>query len=169
LTRDIDGLVWLDENDWPSFLAESTRFGFQPRVTDALAFAHTARVLLLRHAASQIDVDIAFAALPFEQDALARAHSIQLRDLRIPVPTPEDLVIMKAVAHRPRDLADVEGVIAAHPKLDRRRIRKYLREFAALLERPELLDDIENLFAASGTGQRRSRPKRQNDPPAERS
>jgi hypothetical protein len=68
-----------------------------------------ARVLLLRHAASRIDIDIAFAALPFERQALSRARWVHVSGLEVPLPTPEDLIIMKAIAHRPRDLADVEG------------------------------------------------------------
>jgi hypothetical protein len=91
VTRDVDGLVWLEDSRWESFLAASARFGFQPRVT---------------------------------------------------------------VAHRPRDLSDLEALIDAHPKLDRRRVRKHVREFASLLETPELIDDMERLF-----GRRRKRKR----------
>ena len=54
---------------------------------------------------------------------------------------------MKAVAHRPQDMADIEAVLAAHPKLNVRRARRWLREFAAALEMPEILNDLEALFS----------------------
>jgi hypothetical protein len=147
VTRDVDALVWLPEGQWKDFLARSANFNLAPRADDALEFAREARVLLLRHVASQIDVDIAFAALPFERQALDRGVPKKVAGELVRLPTPEDFIIMKAVAHRPVDLADVEGVIAAHRRLDRRRIRKYLREFAALLEKPEILEEVDRLLA----------------------
>lgn len=62
--------------------------------------------------------------------------------LEIRLPTPEDLIIMKAVAHRPKDLLDIQGILQSHPDLDRRRIRKWVTQFAELLEKPELWDAI---------------------------
>lgn len=45
---------------------------------------------------------------------------------------------MKAVAHRPRDLSDIESLLDAHPKADTRRILRWLREFSVALEKPEI-------------------------------
>lgn len=53
---------------------------------------------------------------------------------------------MKAVAHRIQDLADIETVVRAYPKLDFRRIRKWVREFAEVLEMPEIYDDVNKLL-----------------------
>jgi hypothetical protein len=104
ITRDIDALVLLDESEWKAFLAKGVRFGFVPRLSDALTFARQARVLLVRHEASGIDLDIAFGTLPFEEEAVARTVWHDVGGVRIPLPLPEDLLIMKAVAHRPRDM-----------------------------------------------------------------
>ncbi len=146
LTRDIDGLVLLDAARWKDFAAEATRFGFAPRIADALAFARESQVLLLRHESSQIDVDITFGALPFERDAVARKITKRIGRLTIPLPTPEDLIVMKAVARRPRDLADIEGILAASDKLNRRFIRRWVGEFANAVGSPEMLSDLEGLL-----------------------
>jgi hypothetical protein len=45
---------------------------------------------------------------------------------------------MKAVAYRPRDLADIEAVVEARLRLDLRRIRRRIREFACALARPKI-------------------------------
>ena len=147
VTRDIDAMVMLDEGEWAAFLAKGAEFGFAPRLSDALAFAHQARVLLVRHEASGIDIDIAFGALPFEEEAIERTVWREMSGIRVPLPTPEDLIIMKAVAHRPRDMADIEAILDAQPKLNVRRIRRWLREFSAVLESPEILQDF-NMFVA---------------------
>jgi hypothetical protein len=52
---------------------------------------------------------------------------LDLGEVGIPLPLPEDLIIMKAVAHRPRDLGDIEAMLAAHPELNPRRVRHWVR------------------------------------------
>jgi hypothetical protein len=146
LTRDIDGLVLIDRAHWSEFSAKASRFGFVPRISDAVAFARESHVLLLRHQSSQIDVDITFGVLPFETYAIARKISKRIGRLTIPLPTPEDLIVMKAVARRPRDLADIEGILAASGKLNRRLIRRWVGEFASAVGSPEMLSDLERLL-----------------------
>jgi hypothetical protein len=147
VTRDIDALVLLDESEWDAFLAKGAMFGFVPRLSDAVLFARQARVLLVRHDASGIDIDIAFGALPFEEAAVAHAVWHDVGGVRIPLPLPEDLLIMKAVAHRPRDMADIESILDAQAKLDLPRVRRWVREFSTALETPELLRDFNALVA----------------------
>ena len=146
VTRGIDALVLLDEADWARFLATGEQFGFEPRRPDALDFAQQARVLLVQHARSGIDVDMVFGALPFEEEAVANAVWVDVVGIRLPLATPEDLIIMKAVAHRPRDLGDIEAVLDAHPKLDRQRIRRWVREFSMALGMPDVLSDLEKVL-----------------------
>jgi predicted nucleotidyltransferase len=72
---------------------------------------------------------------------------VELGGVRVPLPTPEDLIIMKAVAHRAQDLGDIEAIVAAHPKFNRRRVRRWVREFAVALAMPEILNDLEALLS----------------------
>jgi hypothetical protein len=85
-------------------------------------------------------------ALPFEEHAIARKISKRLGRLTIPLPTPEDLIIMKAVAHRPRDLADIEGIVAGTAKLDLPHIRRWVREFAYAVGPHEIVSDLEKVL-----------------------
>jgi hypothetical protein len=147
MTRDIDMLVLLDEEEWSKTLREGAKFGFVPRLSDCLEFAKQSRVLLVRHKPSGIDVDITFAGLEFEMEAIARATWLSVGKTRLPLPMPEDLIIMKAIAHRPKDLADIESILEAQGKLNLRRIRKWVREFSSAIEAPEILDDLEDLLA----------------------
>jgi tetratricopeptide (TPR) repeat protein len=104
MTRDIDVLVWLDVSGWQKFLDQGARFDFVPRMNDAVNFARRARVLLVRHQNSGVDVDVSLGALPFEKEAVARVAVANIGGVRVPLPTPEDLIVMKAVANRPQVL-----------------------------------------------------------------
>ena len=136
----------LDEAKWTGFLAVGEQFGFEPRRPDAIEFAHEARVLLVQHRPSGIDVDIVFGALPFEVEAVDSAVVTDVAGVQLPLPTAEDLIIMKAVAHRPWDLGDIDAVLDAHPELDTQRIRRWVREFSMALGTADLMDDLERLL-----------------------
>jgi hypothetical protein len=157
LTGDIDALVIVEDAEWETFVAAGARFGIRPRRKDAIAFARRSRVLLLRHADSGIALDVTLGALPFEQEAVARGRRRRIDGLSVPLVTPEDLIVMKAVAHRPRDIADIEALRDMHPRLDRARILRLVREFAAVLDSPDLATEVERILGPSRPKKRRSR------------
>ncbi len=146
MTRDVDVLVRVSETAWSRFMRTGARFGFVPRRSDAINFAHTTRVLLVRHEPSDVDIDVVFTALPFEDEVIARVRFIKIRNVRIPLATPEDLIIMKAVAGRARDIADIEALVTANPTLDRHRVRRWVREFSRALGRPQIHETLANLL-----------------------
>jgi hypothetical protein len=156
VTGDVDALVIVADEAWARFVADGAVHGIRPRRADAIAFARRSRVLLLRHQPSGIDLDVSLGLLPFEHELVSRARRRRVAGVALRLPTPEDLVVMKAVAHRARDLGDIEGIAAACPRLDRIRIRRLVREFADVLEMPEIVDDLER--ALGQTRRRTSRP-----------
>ena len=147
-TRDIDVVVWIDSGEWDSFLKSGENHGFYPRLKNALDFAKENRVLLLCHRPSGIDVDISFGALPFEKEAIRRSVKKRIKGFDLALPTPEDLVIMKAVAHRQKDLVDIDSILDVNSNLDRSRVRRWVKEFAKALEMPELVEDLEKIIRA---------------------
>lgn len=148
MTKDVDFLAWLDERRWGELAAAAPQYGFAFRTSDPLAFAAESRVLLLVHQPSGIEVDVTFGALPLEAAIIERAIAVEIRGLSLPIAKPEDLVIMKLVAHRPRDLADVESVLDAQPALDVAAIRRTLQEFAELSDF-DIVGEWDRLYAHS--------------------
>lgn len=142
LTADVDAMLLLSIEELPLLMEVAAQEGLVPRITDAQDFARRHRVLLLRHQESGINVDISLGLLPFEIEAVERSIVYQVGPLAIRLPTPEDLIIFKAIAHRPQDLLDIQAILESHPHLDRKRIERWVREFAQLLEMPEVWDDI---------------------------
>ena len=147
LTRDVDVLVVVDEGRWAGFLTTGAKYGFVPRQSDTLTFARQSRVLLVRHEPSGLDADVVFGSLPFERETVARSVWVEVSGVLVPLPRPEDLIILKAVAHRPQDLADIEAILAAQPRLNLRRVRRWVAEFSEALSMPEILRDLEALLS----------------------
>jgi len=146
LTADVVAVLLLSVSRLPKLLEVAGELGLVPRIADAEQFARRNRVVLLLHRESGIGVDVSLGMLPFEEEVVARSSVYHLGELELRLPAPEDLIILKAVAHRGKDLLDIEGVLASHPDLDRVRVERWVREFAAALDMPELWDDIAPLL-----------------------
>jgi hypothetical protein len=146
-TRHIDALVMLSEDKWGVALESAQRHGIGPRIDEPLAFAHRTRVLLLRHVDSGVDADIILGRLPFEEDAVGRSKPLNLGGVSVNLPLVEDLMIMKAIGQRPRDLRDIEGLLDVHPDADVNAVLQWVREFSNAIAMPDLLHGFEKLLA----------------------
>jgi Nucleotidyl transferase of unknown function (DUF2204) len=147
LTQDVDALVSLPEDEWANALSSANNHGIVPRIEDPLSFARRSRMLLLTHTSSNIDIDVALGGLSFELEALARSQTHEMNGVRLRLPTVEDLLIMKAFAHRPKDMEDIKGLLDAHPGADLNIVRRWVREFSKAMTMPDLLEDFEKIAA----------------------
>ncbi|MFN8387240.1 MAG: nucleotidyltransferase [Anaerolineales bacterium] len=145
-TIDLDAMFFASIEDVPRILEMAKAEGIEPRTDKVMDFARKSRILLLRHVSSGMSIDISLGVLPFEEEAVARSKVYDAGMLSVRLPTPEDLIIMKATAHRPKDLLDIQTVIDSHPDLDVDRIKRWVKSFADVLENPNLWTDIEDMF-----------------------
>ncbi len=148
MTADIDAVLLVSIDDLPQLLRAARQVGLVPRIQDVEAFGRKNRIVLLRHRASGTNVDISLGVLPLEIEAVERSQVIRIGNLRLRVPTVEDLIIFKAVAHRQKDLLDIKMLVELHPDLDRARMEHWVRQFADLLETPELWTDLQAILAS---------------------
>ncbi len=146
LTEDVDAMFLLSTQDIPKFLDAAKSENIEPRISNADEFARKNRVLLLRHTLTETNIDISLGIMPFEEEIVERGIIQSTSTLSVRLPSPEDLIIMKAVAHRPKDLEDIRSIIDKHPALDKNRIKQWVRSFADILEIPSLWTDIEGMF-----------------------
>jgi hypothetical protein len=145
-TVDLDAMFLASVSDVPRILELAKEEGLEPRTGQVLEFARRNRVLLLRHAASGASIDISLGVLPFEEEVVERSQVFDAGVVSVRLPTPEDLIIMKAIAHRPKDLIDIQTIKDSHPDLDMNRIQYWVKSFAEVLELPGLWTDIEGMF-----------------------
>lgn len=150
-TADVDATVTAPQEPLERIFGVFAQHRIVPRIDGALAFARDRQILLLRHEPSAVDLDVSLAWLPFELDAIGRREVIDYAGVSIRVPRPDDLVIYKLVAARPRDLDDVERLLLLYgASLDLPRIVATVREFADVLEDTGRLDALERLLKKTG-------------------
>lgn len=142
-TQDIDAIAWIDLIDLPVLLTSAAHFGFVSRLTDPQSFAEMSRMVLLTHEETGLSVDVSCGALPFEREMIDRSIEFKIDELILKVATPEDLLITKAIAHRGKDLIDIENLLTVYRDLDVSRVRYWVKQFADVLEMPELLTDLD--------------------------
>jgi Nucleotidyl transferase of unknown function (DUF2204) len=145
-TVDLDAVFLLNLEDVPRLLVEATKQGIEPRVSNPIGFARKNRLLLLRHIASGTDIDISLGILPFEVEMVERSTIVEIGSLKLRLPAPEDLIILKAVAHRPKDLEDIQAIASSHPNLDKERMKYWVEQFGEALDLPEFWKMISQLM-----------------------
>jgi hypothetical protein len=117
---------------------------FDARIPDAAVFAQNRRVLLLR-SQQGVGLDIALAALPYEELMIERSTFFEYPpNISLRTCSAEDLIVLKAFAARGQDWVDVERVIVRQAgKLDWNYIREQLEPLAELKDLPGILDELE--------------------------
>ena len=142
-TQDVDVTAAFPLDDPLPLLQELTAH-FPPRLPDAVDFARRHRVLLVR-ASNGVPLDISLGLPGYEEGVMTRAVDLELEPGKIVrLCSAEDLIIHKAVAGRPQDLWDIEGVVYRQgASLDTATIRRWLRAFAEVLDQPDLPERFE--------------------------
>jgi hypothetical protein len=150
LTADVDVTVRLPEEMSTAALVELLqRHGFQPRVRAPDFFERT-RVVPFVHGPTALPVDVVLAGPGLEDRFFTRAGTRLIEDVRVAVASAEDVIVMKVLAGRPKDLEDVVAIAAAQPDtLDVRYIRNTLRVVEEALSQSDLLPAFEQALQRS--------------------
>jgi hypothetical protein len=143
LTADVDVTArapgGISASVWVSTIEQH---GFERRFTDP-RFVELSRVLPLVHLATGLPVDIVLAGPGLEDEFMDRAV-IQLID-GVPVPVVEvsDLVILKVLAARPKDVEDLAMLLRVQAAaIDEVRVRRVLAMLEDALGQSDLLSEF---------------------------
>ena len=147
-TIDIDATVLGRTADLDVVIDVLGRHDVVPRIPNARQFARERQVLLLVHKPSGITIEVSFAWLPFEEEALSRAREIDIEGLSLRVARPEDLIVYKAAAWRDRDRTDIERLLVLYGRaIDLERVRSLIRDIGAALDDPQRIRLFDEMVA----------------------
>lgn len=148
LTRDVDLTMLLEPGREEPTLREIVA-AFPPRIEDAVAFALAHRVLPVDVPGGS-EADLSLGLPGYEEHVVTRAVPYDLGGGRqVRLCSAEDLIVHKALAGRPQDVLDIEGIVARQGKaLDVAYVRRWLDELARTADDPEVRNRFERVWAA---------------------
>ncbi len=92
-------------------------------------FVNRTMVLPAIHEDTGIRVDFIFSFTPYVRQAISRSRRIQILGTDVCFASPEDVIIHKVFAGRPRDIEDVRIILLKNPDIDKKYIEKWLKIF----------------------------------------
>jgi hypothetical protein len=143
LTADVDITVDAGNRPTADLVRALVQQGLELRVAAADGFVERTRVLPLVHTDSRMPVDVVLAGPGLEELFFQRVEVRVVEGVRIPVIAPDDLVAMKILAGRPKDIEDAVAVLRAQGALDIVRARETLGLLERALDRRDLLPLLE--------------------------
>ena len=147
LTADVDVTVLPEPHSTGRLARAMEANGFRLRVTATDDFVARTRVLPFVHAATRLPVDVVLAGPGIEERFLDRAEFHVLEGVRVPIATVEDLVTMKILAGRPKDLDDAKGMLRARSEeVDLDHVRRTLQLLEEALSQSDLIPRLEQLI-----------------------
>jgi hypothetical protein len=138
-TQDID--ITVDSANRPySFMIDALKLeGFELRIEDE-SFIDRTQVVPLLHIPTDTPVDIVLAGSGIEEIFFDKRVEIDIEGVKVPVACAEDIVVMKILSARPKDLDDVVAILRSQAeKFDHNRVRWLLDQLEQALDRSDLL------------------------------
>lgn len=143
LTADVDITIRPPATATSEWLADLQRHGFEPRFTEPPLVEQT-RVVPVVHLRTGLPVDLVLAGPGLEDDLLRRAVVQSIDGVPVPVIEIADLMILKVLAGRPKDVDDIVQLLRIHGDgIDAVRVRTVLKMLEDALGQSDLLDGFE--------------------------
>ena len=121
--------------------------GFQPRFDDP-AIIEEGRVLPFVHRATGLPVDVVLAGPGLEDEFFARAAVHDFDGVAVPIVDVSDLVVMKVLADRPKDIEDVIALLTIQEAaIDLTRVRHTLQMLESALGQSDLIPALDQALA----------------------
>ncbi len=145
VTNDIDILISLHEKDLQCFLKIARKKGFQFNTQTIQNSINLRGVFQLAY--DKVHIDFLIGQMPFELEAFQRRKRIKLFDLTASFPTEEDLILLKLIAGREKDILDIKNIIIRHgKKLDTTYLKKWAKIIARDLRNPSINKQLVELL-----------------------
>lgn len=149
-TKDLDLTIIIPIEDQDRFVQILESY-LPSRREDALEFAQKNRIYLAQ-TRDGFPVDISLGLPGYEEEMVANAVDyVTTSGKTVRMCAAEDLIIQKAIAGRPQDIRDIQGIIIRQASsLDLQYIRYWLSVFAGWLETDGVIDRFEQAWRKYG-------------------
>lgn len=146
LTRDIDITLGIDTDKVKSIISLAGDLRLKILPENAEVFAHKTMVLPVMHEETGIRIDFIFSFSPYERQAIAKARKVRVLDRDVCFAVPEDVVVHKIIAGRPRDMEDARSILLKIRDMDIAYIRRWLNDFSDAAGEGDIKERFEKII-----------------------
>lgn len=144
-TYDIDGIIGISLLEAKNFLGilSENRFSYDKK--KPIKSIHDLSFITLKYPyrKDKIYVDIFLAKNEYMKESLQRKKEIKFFDIKIPVISPEDLILYKLISGRNKDIEDVHDILFSQKdKLDIKYMKKWAEELGISYKLKDELDSM---------------------------
>ena len=145
ITADVDVDIVLNQEEVSNFLDKAKKAGFEVPVKKCIESAR--RMGVFQISFGDYHIDFIIASTDLEVEACRRRKAIQLHGIKAFFPSPEDLILLKIIPGREKDLLDAKGVVLRHKgKLDTRYLKTWARKLCDEAEDMRIWTVLNNLL-----------------------
>jgi hypothetical protein len=143
-TYDVDLTINADAKQLQTLFAEAEKIGYNVPETykggwlDRVADMPIVKLRAWLEAGKGIDIDLFITESTFQESLMSRRFPCEFEGRKLTVVTPEDLVLLKLLANRPRDIGDVQDILFIQGQLD----ESYMKRWAVELGIADRLTSI---------------------------
>lgn len=146
-TGDVDVTVVPADGNPRALAAALVSAGLTLRVSDLDDFVERTAVIPFLHEPTGLGLDVVLGASGLENDCIDRAVAVDIGDGTVPVIRVEDLVVLKILSGRPKDVEDVRSILRRRRRtLDLAHVRSLLAELEEALGQSDLAPELERLL-----------------------
>ena len=148
LTRDIDITLGVNADHLNDLLAVVQELSLKPLPENVESFVRQTMVLPALDETTGIRVDFIFSFTSYESEALKRTKKVKILEQEVCFASPEDVIIHKVFAGRPRDIEDAKTIVLKNPGIDVQYIKDWLKEFDASSDKKDFLRTFEEILTS---------------------
>lgn len=144
-THDIDFTITVDRARLPEFFNAVNEIGYDVPQEFVTGWVDQVAGLALVRArqwieGKAIDIDVFLSECQFQESLMQRRLEANIEGVSTWVASAEDIILLKLLASRPRDLGDVEDILLVQGQLDETYLRHWADELGV---RPQLEKELE--------------------------
>ncbi|MBI4212356.1 MAG: nucleotidyltransferase [Deltaproteobacteria bacterium] len=147
-THDLDLDIFLPKSEIKDFIAKAKKSSFTINRVQTIKDVQTFGSFKMSF--ENVPIDCILASTALEQSALERRQKIEAFDTEIYIPSPEDLILLKIIPGRPKDLVDAESIVTRYSKkLDRKYLEHWTKSICDEAEDFRIWHQLQELLKAS--------------------
>jgi predicted nucleotidyltransferase len=146
MTQDIDLIAFISKKQVQDLLKTAEKIGF--KYNKAIVEKDLEETRTFKLFFGIFHLDIILSSTEFENEALKRKTKIDLWKHDVFFPTPEDMIILKVIPGRPKDLLDASSVFIRNKnKIDVKYIEKWIQFFCDEAEDMRIYNNFKKVIS----------------------